>query len=114
MRDVRFTLDHHQLGLVIKVIDLYQQGPHVGEVGNLLHSILCQLVIRLRRRHIEQRLEYRLMLPVYQAIALRRMVLAGMELFDEPLARTEMQRLIGELDPKMVQYVSVHAPHTHN
>lgn len=110
MADVRFRIDHHQLGLIIQVIDLYKQGPHIGEVGNLLNSILDQLVLRLRRRHIERRLEYRLILPVYQAIALRRMVLAGMELFSEPRARTEMQMLMAELDPKMVQYISVHAP----
>lgn len=106
MDSVRFNIDHHQLGLVLKVMDLFLGEQPYGEVPCLLHSIVEQLSVRLRRRHADRRLEYKLILPVYQAIAFRRMVSAGMEVLPEPRL-VDLQMLMSELDPKMSRYLHV-------
>lgn len=107
MADVRFTIDHHQLSLVIHVINEWMKETPQGEAQSLLHSILEQLGIRLRKRHAERRLEYKLILPVYQALAFRRMVLASLEILPEGQNRHVMRLLLGEVDVKTIKYTHV-------
>lgn len=105
MADVRFKIDHHQMGLVIKVIDSYvEDDTPGGELNSMLKSLVEQLAVRLRKRHAERRLEYNLILPVHQALALRRMVMVGMELIPEGQHRGALRMLLGEIDVKTVQY----------
>ena len=106
MADVRFRLDHDQMGIVIAVMEQFLRERPRGETLNMLHSILQVLDVRLRRRHAERKLEYRLILPIYQALAFRRMCMVGMELYQEGRARTELRILLAELDPKMTKYTA--------
>ncbi|MBK9598587.1 MAG: hypothetical protein IPO60_09815 [Flavobacteriales bacterium] len=76
---VRFNIDHHQLRVVVSFMDLYLADPPSGEVHNLLHSIVGQQALGLKRKLLLQRLEYRLTMPVHFALAFRRMVLAALE-----------------------------------
>lgn len=106
MADVRFRLDHDQMGIVINVMHQFLRERPRGETLNMLHSILQALDVRLRRRHAERKLEYRLILPIYQALAFRRMCMVGLELYQEGRARTELRILLAELDPKMTKYTT--------
>lgn len=107
MADVRFIIDHHQLGLVIRTMDEFMKERPRGEMPSLLHSILEQVAVRLRKRHAERRLEYRLILPVYQALAVRRIVMVGIELLPEGQNRHAMRLLLGEVDVKTIKYTHV-------
>jgi hypothetical protein len=106
MADIRFRIDHDQMGIAIKVMEEFLKERPRGETLNVLHSILQALDIRLRRRHAERKLEYRLILPVYQALAFRRICMVGLELYEEGRARTELRILLAELDPKMTAYTT--------
>lgn len=107
MADIRIRIDHDQLVLVTRVMDqLLAEKPH-GETLNILHSIIEQLVVRLRKRAAERRLEYRFILPVHQGLALRRMVMVGTELYPEGRERNEMRILISHIDPLCTPYTSV-------
>lgn len=103
---VRFTADHHQLDLVIQVIDGFLEEEPFGETICLIHSILEQLVVCLRRRLAVRRHDYRLELPVHQALAFRRIVMAGQELVATERV-IDLQMLISELDPKLTRYIHV-------
>ena len=107
MDNIRFSVDHYQLGLVVKLMEGFLNKKPKGEVQNLFHSILEQLVIRLRRRRADNRLEYKFILPVYQAIAFRRIVRVGLELLPEGQPRTEMRIMMSDLDPKMTHIYHV-------
>lgn len=107
MADVRFNIDHHQLGLVIATMNEFAKGEPRGEMPSMLASIMEQLGVRLRKRHAERRLDYKLILPVYQALALRRMVMVGIELLPEGQNRSAMRFLLAEVDAKTVQYTNV-------
>ena len=104
MADVRFRIDRDQLGIVLQVMDEFLKERPRGETLNLLHSILHGLAIRLRRRYADRRYDYAMILPVYQALAFRRMCMAGMELYEEGRARTELRILLSLLDPKLTAY----------
>jgi hypothetical protein len=105
MADIRFTIDHHQLRLVAQEAEQFLNEHPYGEVQSMLHSILGQVMLRLRRRLAEHRLEYKLILPVYQAIALRRIIMAGLELTTSEVVRTELRLVLTELDPKLSNYI---------
>lgn len=106
MPDVRFRIDHHQLGIAIKVLDLFLDDQPKGEMLNMMHSILQVLVVRLKRRHAERRLEYPFILPVYQALAMRRVLMAGIDFIQEERVRMELRLILGVMDPKMVAYTT--------
>lgn len=104
MADVRFTIDHHQLGLVIAAMDEWRKGAPRGETAAMLTSILDQVSLRLRKRHAERRLDYKLILPVYQALAVRRMVMFAVGVLPEGQNRHVMRLLLGDVDAKTVKY----------
>ncbi|MBL8002363.1 MAG: hypothetical protein JNL05_10415 [Flavobacteriales bacterium] len=108
MADVRFRIDHHHLGIAIKVIDLFLDDQPSGEMLNMMHSILQVLVVRLKRRHAERRLEYPLILPVYQALAMRRVLMAGIDLIQEEQVRLQLRLILAVMDPKMTPYTVAH------
>lgn len=104
MADVRFTLDHHQLRLVIQEMEDYLKLSPGGEIANLLYSIVETLVVRLRKRLAETRSDYKLILPVHQAIAIRRMAMNANDRHRPVSDRMAMQMLLADLDPKMTKY----------
>jgi hypothetical protein len=106
---VRFTIDHHQLRVVVSFMDLYLADPPYGEVHNLLHSIVGQQALGLKRKLLLQRLEYRLTMPVHFALAFRRMALAALEVLHEGSDLTAMRTLIAAVDPVTNRYTHVHA-----
>ncbi len=106
MADVRFRVDHDQLGILIAVMDHALQDRVRGEALNIVWSIVQALVIRLRKRHAERRLEYPLILTVYQALALRRMAIAGQEFMSDPRHVNELRMVLMVLDPKLTAYTT--------
>lgn len=106
---VRFNIDHHQLRVVVSFMDLYLADRPSGEVHNLLHSIVGQQALGLKRKLLLQRLEYRLTMPVHFALAFRRMVLAALEVLSEGSDLTAMRTLIAAVDPVTNRYTHVHA-----
>lgn len=104
---VRFNVDHHQLRLVVGIMDGYLSEQPSGELHNFMHSIIAQQVLALKRKLLLQRLQYRLSMPVHFALAFRRMVLAAQEVLVDN-ERLEMFLLIHELDPITNRYTHVH------
>ncbi|MCW5900460.1 MAG: hypothetical protein KIT10_14440 [Flavobacteriales bacterium] len=104
---MRFRMNHDQMGIVINLMDQFLEERPRGESLNMLHSIVQGLDVRMRRRHAERKMEYRLILPVYQALAFRRICMVGLDLYEEGRARTELRILLAELDPKMTAYTTV-------
>lgn len=105
---VRFNVDHHQLRLVVAIMDGYLKEKPSGELHNFMHSIIAQQVLTLKRKLLLQRLQYRLSMPVHFALAFRRMVLTAQEVLQEEQQRLEMLLLIRELDPVTNRYTHVH------
>lgn len=101
---VRFTVDHHQLRLVVSMMQNYLGVAPRGELHSFLHSIIAQQCITLERKLLLRRLEYRLQMPVHFALAFRRVVSAGMELLPEA-HRTEMRILMSVVDPATNRYL---------
>lgn len=106
---VRINIDHHQLRVVVSFMDLYLSDPPSGEVHNLLHSIVGQQALGLKRKLLLQRLEYRLTMPVHFGLAFRRMVLAALEVLSEGSDLNAMRTLIAAVDPATNRYTHVHA-----
>ncbi len=106
MADVRFKVDHDQLGILIAVMDHALRDPVRGEALNLVWSIIERLVVRLRQRHAEKRLEYPLILTVYQALALRRMALAGQDFLTDERHINELRLVLMTVDPKLSRYLN--------
>lgn len=106
MADVRFKLDHDQLGILIAVMDHALRDKVRGEALNMVWSIIERLVVRMRQRHAERRLEYGLTLTIYQALALRRMALAGQEFLTDTRHINELRLVLMTLDPKLTQYTT--------
>lgn len=104
---VRFTIDHHQLSVVVRFMDEYLADPPRGEVHNMLHSIVGQQALTLKRRLLAQRLEYRLAMAVHFALAFRRMALAALEFLPEGSNKTAMRMLLAQIDPIMNRYIHV-------
>lgn len=104
LKQVRFTVDHHQLSVVVRFMDEYLADPPRGEVHNLLHSIVQQQQLTLRRKLLLNRLEYRLSMAVHFALAFRRMAMAALELLPEGGDRTAMRMLLATIDQPMTQY----------
>ena len=105
---VRFNVDHHQLRLVVGIMDGYLSEQPSGELHNFMHSIIAQQVLALKRKLLLQRLQYRLSMPVHFALAFRRMVLVAQEVLLNEQSRLEMLLLIQELDPITNRYTHVH------
>lgn len=106
MADVRFRVDHDQLGILIAVMEHALQDKVSGEALNIVWSILERLVERLKKRHAVKRLDHLLILPVYQALALRRIAIAGQEFTAHPRHVNELRMVLMELDPKLTQYTN--------
>lgn len=106
MADVRFKVDHDQLGILIAVMDHALKDRVQGEALNIVWSIIEALLVRLRKRHAERRLEYPLILTVYQALALRRMAIAGQEFATNPRHVAELRLVLMVLDPKLTPYTT--------
>jgi len=105
MADVRFILDAHQVKLSLEVINAFLNERPKGETQNLIHSIAEILSVRLGRRAAERRLEHKFILPVYQALALRRLVMTGVELCDRGRVQDELRRVLAVIDPLMTRYI---------
>lgn len=103
---VRFKADHHQLRIVVGVMQSYLAEPPRGELHNFLYSIIAQQCVTLERKLLLRRLEYRLSMPVHFALAFRRMVGAGIAVLPEA-GSTEMRLLMAEVDPKLTKYTHV-------
>jgi hypothetical protein len=108
MADIRFKLDAHQLRLVAQVIDLFLREEPRGEVQWLIHSIAETLAVRLGRRLAERRLEHKFILPVHQGLALRQLVMAGVEMHGEGRERDELRRVLAVIDPITTRYIHIH------
>lgn len=106
MADVRIKVDHDQLGILIAVMEEALQDKVRGEALNMVWSIVERLVERLRVRRAARRLEYQLILTVYQALALRRMAIAGQEFMTDPRHVNELRMVLMVLDPKLTQYTN--------
>ncbi len=106
MADVRFRVDHDQLGILIAVMDHALQDKVRGEALNIVWSIVEALTIRLRKRHAERKLDYLLILTVYQALALRRMAIAGQEFISNQRHVNELRMVLMVLDPKLTAYTT--------
>lgn len=104
MTDIRIRLDHDQVGIIIKCIEMALRDKVRGESLNLVWSILDKMVVRLRKRHAEQRLEYNIILPVYQAIALRHIAKAGQVFINDDRAVNELRLVLFSLDPKLTRF----------
>lgn len=104
MTDVRIKISRDQLAVLIAVMEHALRDRVRGEALNMVWSIIERLVIRLRQRHAVQRREYGLNLTVYQALALRRMALAGQEFLTDERHINELRLVLGVLDPKLTQY----------
>lgn len=107
MADVRFTLDSHQVKLVMEFIGHFLQDEPRGEAQNLIHSIAEVLYVRFGKRAAERRLEHKFILPVYQALALRRLLLASLEYYGEGRTHDELRRALGAVDPKTTRFTVV-------
>ncbi|MBL7954406.1 MAG: hypothetical protein JNJ91_05165 [Flavobacteriales bacterium] len=106
MADVRIKVDHDQLGILIAVMEEALQDKVRGEALNMVWSIIERLVERLRVRRAARRLEYQLILTVYQALALRRMAIAGQEFMTDQRHVNELRMVLMVLDPKLTQYTN--------
>lgn len=106
MADVRIRVDHDQLGILIKVMDMALEDTVRGEALNIIWSIVEQLSQRLKKRHAVKRIDHLLILPIYQALALRRMAIAGQEFTADPRHVQELRMVLMSLDPKLTQYVN--------
>lgn len=106
MADVRIKVDHDQLGILIAVMEEALQDKVRGEALNMIWSIIERLVERLRVRRAARRLEYQLILTVYQALALRRMAIAGQEFVTDERHVNELRMVLMNLDPKLTQYTT--------
>lgn len=102
---VRFTVDHHQLRIVVSVMQDYLSDPPRGELHNFLHSIIAQQCITLERKLLLRKLEYRVQMPVHFALAFRRMVSAGMVCVPEGSDRTALRMLMAVVDPVVNRYL---------
>jgi hypothetical protein len=102
---IRFKLDCHQVNLLVELMETFlAEGRPRGETLNLIYSIVEGVNLNLKKRQVMRRLEYAFILPVHQMIALRRMAMAGLELFEEGPKRNEMRMVLSVIDPKMVAY----------
>lgn len=106
MADVRIKVDHDQIGILIAVMEEALQDKVRGEALNMVWSIIERLVERLRVRRAARRLEYQLILTVYQALALRRMAIAGQEFMTDQRHVNELRMVLMALDPKLTQYTN--------
>lgn len=106
MTTIRFKLDHDQLNILIDVMGIAQRDQVRGEVLSMVWSIIEQLDVRLRRRVAERRLEYQLILPVYQALALRRIAIAGQEFVMDERKVNELRLVLFKLDPLLTRYTT--------
>lgn len=106
MTDVRFKVDHDQLGILIAVMEQALNDKVRGEALNIVWSILERLLERLKKRHAVKRYDHLLILPVYQALALRRVAIAGQEYTTHPRHVTELRMVLMELDPKLTQFTT--------
>lgn len=105
MAEVRFRLDHDQLRIVVDVMGIYLEDAPRGELGSMLHSIVLRLRGRLEKRLPERRLEYQLVLPVHDALALRRMCLGALEWGVPERRATELRIILGIIDPRVAQHL---------
>ncbi len=108
MADIRFKLDAHQLRLVAQVIDLFLRDDPRGEAQWMLHSVAETLAVRLGKRLAERRLEHSFILPVHQALTLRRLVLGGIEFHPEGQSRNELRLVAAQLDQAASRYIHIH------
>lgn len=106
MAEVRIKVDHDQLGILIAVMDHALRNTVRGEGLNIIWSIVERLVARLRVKHAARRLEYQLILTVYQALALRRMAIAGQEFTTDQRHINELRLVLMTLDPKLTAYTT--------
>lgn len=107
MADVRFKLDAHQLRLVAQVVDLFLREEPRGEAQWLMHSIAETLAVRLGKRLAERRLEHKFILPVHQGLALRHLVMAGIELHHEGRERDELRLALATIDQVTTRYIHI-------
>lgn len=101
---VRFTIDHHQLRLMVMCMRAYLAEPPRGEVHNMLHSIVDSLTLTMERKLLTQRLEYRISMSVHFALAFRRMALAALECLPEGSNKTAIRMLLATIDQPMTKY----------
>lgn len=105
---VCFRVDHHQLTLVVGVMNEYLSEPPRGELHNFLHSIIAQQRITLERKLLLRKQEYRIQMPVHFGLAFRRMVGAGLECVPEGNGRTALRMLMAEVDPVLNRFLFWH------
>lgn len=106
MADVRIKVDHDQLGILIAVMEHALRDKVRGEGLNIIWSIVERLAERLRVRHAARRLEYQLILTVYQALALRRMAIVGQKFTTDQRHINELRLVLMTLDPKLTAYTT--------
>lgn len=106
MADVRFKVDHDQLGILIAVMEEALQDKVHGEALSIIWSILERLVERLKKRHAVKRVDHLLILTVYQALALRRIAIAGQDFVTNQRHVNELRMVLMTLDPKLTQYTT--------
>lgn len=104
--DVRITVDHHQLGVLIHTIETALQDEVRGEALAMVWTIAERLLVRLKQRHAARRIDYRLILTPYQAVALRRIIMAGQEFMAHmPKHVHELHLVLANLDPKVASLI---------
>ena len=64
------------------------------------------MIVRFRQRHAVKRIDYAIILTVYQALALRRMAIAGQEFLSDQRQVNELRLFLMHLDPKLTQYTT--------
>jgi hypothetical protein len=106
MADVRFKIDHDQLGILIAVMEEALRDNVRGEALSIIWSIIERLVERLKKRHAVKRIDHQLILTVYQALALRRIAIAGQEFVTNERHVRELRMVLMVLDPKLTRYTT--------